>query len=210
MKILIVTSCTSKKKFNPSNLLNFDDCKDKTILEQRTEELKEYKCKAIDMYKGLQHTNVVEAVNILRDTFKDITVDVNIISAGYGLLKENDIIVPYEVTFNTMKARQFEAWVNYLNINRDVNETIKDYDIIFLLLGGKYLRTLKTLHLNNNQRLIYIKGNKEEGEFFKYPLIGLKGYMLKLLFTYISENGLEVFNDIYMNPKMIQNILKRL
>ena len=50
-----------------------------------------------------------------------------------GLLKENDIIVPYEVTFNTMKARQFEAWVNYLNIN-SVEEYVQldkmYYDIV--------------------------------------------------------------------------------
>ena len=64
-KILVITSCTGKKKFNPPNKLFIDDFRDINTLKQRESELEEYKCKAIDMYTGMQHINLVEGLNII-------------------------------------------------------------------------------------------------------------------------------------------------
>ena len=208
MKILVITSCTSKKKFNPPNELTIDDFRDIDILKQRELELESYKCKAIDMYKGMQHINLVEGVKTLRDTFSKDIVDVNIISAGYGLLKEEDVIVPYEVTFNNMKSTELNEWSNYLNIHSDVNEVIKGYDIVIFLLGGKYLKALQLpLETNENQRIIFLETKQDDAASFSYGLIGLKGYLMKLLFKHISQNGIEIFDDIYNNPKVITDIL---
>ena len=202
-KILIITSCTSKKAFNPSNLLVIDDFKDKELLKQRTEELAEYKTKAIDMYKGLQHTNIVEGVEQLR-AINNVIVDVAIISAGYGLLLENDIIVPYEVTFNNMNSKQLNEWASYLNIAKDVNQLIKDYDIILVALGNKYL---KVLELPLNQNIFLFETKQEDAKLYSYPLVGLKGYQIKLLCNYICNNPM-ILDSIYRNPQLIKNILK--
>ena len=202
-KILIITSCTSKKAFNPSNSLAIDDFKDTEILKQRTEELAEYKTKAIDMYKGLQHTNIVEGVEQLR-VINNVIVDVAIISAGYGLLLENDIIVPYEVTFNNMNSKQLNEWASYLNIAQDVNQLIKDYDIILVALGNKYL---KVLELPLNQNIFLFETKQEDAKLYSYPLVGLKGYQFKLLFNYICNNPM-ILDSIYRNPQLIKNILK--
>lgn len=209
-KILVITSCTGKKKFNPPNKLFIDDFRDINTLKQRESELEEYKCKAIDMYTGMQHINLVEGLNIIRDTFKDIIIDVNIISAGYGLLKENDIVVPYEVTFNNMKSTELNEWSNYLNIHNDTIESMKGYDIVIFLLGGKYLKALQLpLENNENQRVIFLETKQEDATSFSYGLVGLKGYLMKLLFKHIAENGIEIFDDIYNNPKIITDILNK-
>lgn len=209
-KILVITSCTGKKKFNPPNKLFIDDFRDINTLKQRESELEEYKCKAIDMYTGMQHINLVEGLNIIRDTFKDIIIDVNIISAGYGLLKENDIVVPYEVTFNNMKSTELNEWSNYLNIHNDTIESMKGYDIVIFLLGGKYLKALQLpLENNENQRVIFLETKQEDATSFSYGLVGLKGYLMKLLFKHITENGIEIFDDIYNNPKAITDILNK-
>lgn len=202
-KILIITSCTSKKAFNPPNLLTIDDFKDEETLKQRTEALAEYKTKAIDMYKGLQHTNIVEGVEQLR-AINNVIVDVAIISAGYGLLLENDIIVPYEVTFNNMNSKQLKEWGSYLNIAQDVNQLIKDYDIILVALGNKYL---KVLELPLNRNIFLFETKQEDAKLYSYPLVGLKGYQFKLLCNYICNNPM-VLDSIYRNPQLIKNILK--
>lgn len=209
-KILVITSCTGKKKFNPPNKLFIDDFRDINTLKQRESELEEYKCKAIDMYTGMQHINLVEGLNIIRDVFKDIIIDVNIISAGYGLLKENDIVVPYEVTFNNMKSTELNEWSNYLNVHNDTIESMKGYDIVIFLLGGKYLKALQLpLENNENQRVIFLETKQEDATSFSYGLVGLKGYLMKLLFKHITENGIEIFDDIYNNPKAITDILNK-
>jgi cytoplasmic iron level regulating protein YaaA (DUF328/UPF0246 family) len=202
-KILVITSCTSKKAFNPSNLLAIDDFKDEELLKERIEELAEYKTKAIDMYKGLQHTNIVEGVEQLR-AISNVIVDVAIISAGYGLLLENDIIVPYEVTFNNMNSKQLKEWGSYLNIAQDVNQLIKDYDIILVALGNKYL---KVLDLPLNRNIFLFETKQEDAKLYSYPLVGLKGYQFKLLCNYICNNPM-VLDSIYRNPQLIKNILK--
>ena len=205
-KILILTSCTSKKKSNPSNLLTIDDFKNKDLLKTREEELTEYKCKAIDMYKGLQHTNIIDGVNQLKEL--SIPVDVAIISAGYGLLLEDDMIVPYEVTFNNMNTTELTDWAKHLNISHDVNELIKGYDIILVLLGGKYLKALELpLHLNMNQIVYFFETKKEDAKLFSYPLVGLKGYQFKLLCNYIYENNITDLDSIFKDSEKIKKIL---
>lgn len=207
-KILILTSCTSKKQFNPPNSLTINDFKDKDLLRARTEELTAYQCKAVDMYKGLQHINIIDGVNQLRQ--HNISVDVAIISAGYGLLLENEIIAPYEVTFNNMNQTELTDWSNYLNISHDVNELIKDYDIILVMLGKKYLKTLELpFNLDPNQNVYFFDTKKEDAKLFSYPLIGLKGYQFKLLSNYICENNVTDLDSIFKDSETIKKILNK-
>ena len=205
-KILILTSCTSKKKYNPSNQLTIDDFKDKDLLRTREQDLEQYQSKAIDMYKGLQHTNIIDGVNQLRT--HDIPVDVAIISAGYGLLLEDDIIVPYEVTFNNMKSTELNEWSEFLNIAQDVNNLIKSYDIMFIMLGNKYLKVLGQLQTNPNQVTYYFENKQDDSKLFSYPLVGLKGYQFKLLSNGICNNMITL-DDIYENPQTIKNFLNK-
>lgn len=229
MKTLIVTSCTGEKKVSPSNKLFKEDFLDASRLKQRELELQEYAYTAGEMYTGMQHLRLMEGIETLRNTYGKDSVDLCIVSAGYGLIKEEDKVVPYEVTFNSMKASEVDEWAKFLNINKNLNEAIKGYDIVIFLLGDKYLRSLSlpVESANENQRLIFLASKtskklipnkkpyyflevgQEDAKSFSYGLIGLKGYLIKLLFNEISRNGLNILDEIYNNPEKIMDILNK-
>ncbi|WP_198649051.1 hypothetical protein [Cyanothece sp. BG0011] len=91
-RVLIVTNCTGEKQFKPENQLTLSDFKESNLLKYRSKELKEFACCAGEMYTGKQHLRLMEGVKLLRKAkVKNsnnslFTVDVAIISAGYGLI----------------------------------------------------------------------------------------------------------------------------
>jgi hypothetical protein len=97
-RILIVTSCTGDKIFKPQHQLQLEDFKSIELLQQRSQQLADYICPAVDLYTGVQHLRLMEGVKLLRESCPNNTIDVVIVSAGYGLISEETIIAPYEVT----------------------------------------------------------------------------------------------------------------
>ncbi|NEQ25403.1 MAG: queuine/archaeosine tRNA-ribosyltransferase, partial [Microcoleus sp. SIO2G3] len=141
-RILVVTSCTGEKRCKPDNQLALEDFKDPVQLQKREAELAAFACTSGQMYTGMQHLRLMEGVQLLRQTRSEQAVDVVILSAGYGLIPENRSITPYEVTFNTMKGHEVDAWAQFLGVHSAFEQTIQEYDLIFLLLGDNYLRSL--------------------------------------------------------------------
>lgn len=229
MKTLVITSCTGEKKYSPQNKLIQEDFIDKENLKNKEFQLKEFQVAAGEMYTGMQHLRLMEGIKLLRDKFDDNIIDLAIVSAGYGLLNENDEIVPYEVTFQNMKAKEITEWSSNLKIHEDVNNLIKDYDIVFFLLGDKYLRSIQ-LPLENakeDQKLIFlasktsrkqipdykpyyfIEVGQDDAKSFSYGLVGLKGYLFKLLSQEFVDNGKQLLEDIYLKPNSIIEILNK-
>ena len=62
VKILVLTSCTSDKKYSPTNLIAIEDFDSSEELTRRTEELKNYKTEASEMYTGIQHISLMEGL----------------------------------------------------------------------------------------------------------------------------------------------------
>lgn len=110
LKTLVITSCTGEKKFKPANQLIMNDFIDPLRLAMREEALNKYKMPAGQMYTGMQHLRLIEGIERLRNIYGHDFVDLCIVSAGYGLLPEDKEIVPYEVSFTTMRARQIKQW----------------------------------------------------------------------------------------------------
>lgn len=218
--VLIVTSCTGEKKFKPTNQLTLEDFKNSDQLQSRSKKLAEFACPASQMYTGLQHLRVIEAVELLRQSCGKKAVDLAIVSAGYGLIPENQIIVPYEVTFNTMKGYEVDEWANFLGLHQAFEQSIIGYDLVFLLLGEKYLRSLRLPVITQpEQTLIFLasKGSKSyirdlnaktfimtlsnaEAKHYHYGLVGLKGFLIKQFAKSVStENG--ILERVYNQPK---------
>lgn len=207
-KILVVTSCTRQKKYNIENQLTLNDFYNQKGLKEKENNLKNFACSAVKMYTGLQHLRLVEGINILRNTFGEKAIDLAIISAGYGLIKEDDIIVPYEVTFNNMKVREINAHAHFLEIHDQFEKLVANYDLIFVLLGEKYLRSLqlpiKTYNeqifffLASQESLNYVQGLKAksyllplsnlEAKKYHYCLVGLKGLLFKQFAERVKNN----------------------
>ena len=227
-RILIITSCTGKKLHNPTNQLTIEDFKDTERLRERTESLSEFSCPSGQMYTGLQHLRLMEGVDILRSHFGKEAVDVKIISAGYGLIPEDKAIVPYSVTFNSMKNDEVYSWGNYLRIHEDFQQQIVGYDLIFVLLGDKYLRTLKLpVKTHSHQTFIFFASNKsinyidsgnaklltltlsnKSASRFSCALVGLKGHLLKLIATEVGRVP-HLLESIYNNLEILEELLNK-
>ena len=196
VKLLIISSCTKKKQFSKINQPNWDNLSSK---ESKIKFLKAFyseSCKAIDMYKGQQHKMIIEGIQILKKYFE---VDFFIISAGFGLLHQDEIIPCYESSFRDKNRSQIIERSNQLEIMSDFIKLLsKNYDLIYLALGKKYLisiydweKYIKSLTIafipSINSNVLSLKSNNEvviglKSSGYKiHGTIGLKGDLLKII-----------------------------
>ena len=225
MEILVIGSCTGDKKHKPANQLRHEDFCSPERLRQRTEEMSAYKEPAAEMYTGQQHRYLMEGLKQVRKIPGQAVVDLHIISAGYGLLSECDVIVPYEVTFQT-KEREILAQSNSLQIPGRVETLIVDYDLVFFLLGKKYVQALRLpfqvpdtvtqiflfgksyRNLIPDSRNVHFvpAGTELANEIKEANNYNLKGLLFKKLCETLCREGLQVFEEIRQNPQMIRDI----
>ncbi|MFN9176077.1 MAG: DUF6884 domain-containing protein [Synechocystis sp.] len=228
LRLLVVTSCTGEKRVKSEKSLIWEDFQDLDRLQAKETDLRESAMPAATLYTGAQHLHVMAGVNLLRETFGTNYVDVKILSAGYGLIDEHREVVPYEVTFNDLKLPELDQWSKTLNIREDFENSIADYDLIFILLGERYLRALALpVATRKEQTLIFLASGKSEryvppldGKVFKLllsnneaqqfgcALVGLKGFLLerfshnlKLLPNYLDK--------VYRYPEFFQTIINQ-
>lgn len=231
-RILLLTSCTGEKRYKPTHPLTQSDfmlsvCDSSgTRKPRREEELAEFATPASNLYTGAQHRQAMEGVKALRQALGEQAVDVMILSAGYGLIPENQVIVPYEVSFNTMTGQQIEEWSQFLNIHTTLEQTIRHYDLIFVLLGENYIRSLSLpIEVNSKQTFIFLTSqgslrsiNRLEANKFTFPLtnvqakhygyglVGLKGFLFNKFANKIKANS-TLINQVYQYPHIFKELL---
>src|SRR5262245_60224708 len=104
-RVLVLSSCTSQKVSAPKRQLTIEDfAKGGRHLKKRERELKSFELSARDMYQGQQHARLMRGIEAINQA-KKLKVDLQILSAGYGLISANKVIVPYECTLSTMKKK---------------------------------------------------------------------------------------------------------
>ena len=229
IKTLIITSCTGEKKYHPENQLIQEDFENISRLKTRAKQLKDYQCPAGDMYTGMQHLRLMEGIKSLREKLGKNIVDLCIVSAGYGLIDESQMIVPYEVTFNTMNIAGIAEWSRKLKIHESLSNTIKKYDLVFFLLGDKYLRAaslsldgtkadqkLLVFASGTSKKLVpdkapyyFIEVGQDDAKSFSYGLVGLKGYLFKLLSQDIIDSEGKLLDEIYHDPGLVMTTLQK-
>ena len=104
MKVLVITSCTSRKR----------DCE----------------TPAAEMYTGAQYTLLMEGLEQVWGVYGKRAIDLAIVSAKYGLLSEHDVIVPYNVTFQGLKKKEILARSDRLQLHERTKALIERYDLI--------------------------------------------------------------------------------
>jgi hypothetical protein len=152
MDVLVISPCSSDKRYDAEI-----GCE--TVDERSREDLiREYPesvAPAAEMYIGDEHRHVQSAVNFLRQI---ADVDWYIISAGFGLLREDTEIPSYECAFSDMESvrtraqragvdveertnnETLRALGRQKGITRRFNEILEDeYDLVFVILGKPYL-----------------------------------------------------------------------
>ena len=228
LRSLIITSCTGEKRFKPENQLTLEDFKPPAHLRKREKQLAEFISPARELYTGMQHLQLMEGVQNLRKAIGQSVMDVAIISAGYGLILEEQAIAPYEVTFNTMKGYEVDAWAKQLKIHRSLEQILIDYDLVFILLGESYLRAVSfPVKTRSNQTLIFlasksgaafIKGveaknlvlflSNVDAKRYSYGLVGLKGFLFKR-FASVAAGCPELLKQVYEDPSIFQKVINQ-
>lgn len=208
MRLLVITSCTGEKAVETDQQLVWNDFKSgKAHVASWEKKLGDLCRKAGEMYTGEQHLRLMRGIEALRSK-KSLQVDLHILSAGYGLIPEQQVIAPYEVTFATMKLKEIDAWSKVLNIPEDFRKlVVKPYDLGLILLGDNYLRACqlddlvkfggptvlfcgtgmaKKLPKLPNVRVIPI--SNPEAKRFSCGLVGLKGELAARVLASLSKD----------------------
>lgn len=144
MRILIVDQCSGRKDI-PSS---FDEPYDEADIDSSSlDELREREGvptqRARQLYQGRQQTYVSKAVDALREAGD--TVERIFISAGFGVVDEEALLPPYDVTFADMTASEIQNRAENLEIQAGVKQRLEaspPFDIVFLALGSDYYRSL--------------------------------------------------------------------
>ncbi len=224
LKTLVISSCTGEKRFHPENQLVQDDFRDARTLRAREKKLAEFLLPAGEMYTSMQHLRLMEGVAALRGA--GIPVDLAIVSAGYGLIPETRKIAPYEVTFNSMKGPEIDEWAIRLGIHDSLVRTLAAYDLVFFLLGDKYLRAaaLRDYHPRQDQTLLFfasgasrkslpcgagiasVELGNADARRFGYGLVGLKGELFRRLAVVATQDG-SLFTRLHDAPTIFAETL---
>ncbi|MHA2027724.1 MAG: hypothetical protein ACW98U_17660 [Candidatus Thorarchaeota archaeon] len=101
LRVLVVGSCGKKKLYNDPEQPACHDIDTQRDIYFWKERLPELCAPARDMYIGPQNTELVKAVDLLR-TIVNVEVQFNIVSAGFGMLQEQELVPPYDCTFSKM------------------------------------------------------------------------------------------------------------
>lgn len=186
----------------------------------RARELAAYALPAVQMYTGRQHQFVVQGINALRERYGRGVIDLVILSAGYGLIAEDEVIVPYDFTLSGLSVSELTTWSHYLGVSAELDRWVKPYDLVIFLLGREYLRALglpleshrkdqtllflcskstETLIPKLEHYLTVIVG-KPEATIYGCGLVSLKGLLFKLLAEEMVKRGLGLLTEVKGNP----------
>jgi len=160
-RLLVISQCTGKKAVDGPKLTR-DDFADPDRLAQREHELAWVRLPAIDMYTGPQHVHLKHGVETLRREFGHDFLDLRIVSAGYGLIKADRPICPYDVTFNDMGKVKAREWARHLGVPSDVRAALEGVEVAIFLLGSSYLDAIDVpIDARKGQRLIFLAKRSE-------------------------------------------------
>jgi hypothetical protein len=142
MRTLVITPCSAEKRGDVRDPATATELADPEQRRQAEERLFAFACAAVDMYTGKHHCLVMEGLRAVWQTCGQDTVDVAILSGGYGLLQANDVIIPYDVALDEFDKEALAGWAVHLQIPERAAALASEYDLVFYLLSGRYLAVL--------------------------------------------------------------------
>lgn len=140
MKILIFTCCSKSKSIK---FPNQPICNELTSKEKKEYFLARFpdKRKAAELFRGPLNISINSAVRQLREFFD---VQYYIVTAGFGIVNEEEILPPHDCSFNEMNKEKVQERAQNLEIPEDYRKIVEEEnpDLIYLALGRNYLEAL--------------------------------------------------------------------
>ena len=142
IRTLVLTPCTAKKRSQVSELALAADLAGPEARQRTEARLAEFALPAAEMYTGTHHRLVMKGVRAVWQEWGPEVLDLAILSGGYGVLSADDPIIPYDVTFDQFEGEALSEWGAMLQVPPRTAALAGQYDLVFLLLSGSYLKVL--------------------------------------------------------------------
>jgi hypothetical protein len=142
MNILIIDQCSGSKSY-PQQASVLDLAEVDAYRQSDFDGHEPTEIPAKELYDGRQQRYIDEAVEVLRKSGHEI--ERYFISAGFGLVNEQECLPPYEVTFSNMADSEIEKRAEALEISNDVENVVSNtsHDIIFFAIGSDYAKSVR-------------------------------------------------------------------
>lgn len=202
MRIVVVTSGTGEKSASAPNPLTVEDFRrGKAHVASRLLEHPEHQVAAETLYSGRQHRRLMGGVTAFRERWpagSAHSLDLHILSPGYGLISGDRVVCPYDASFQGMNPSELREWSDHLDIPGAFRRALlPHFDVAFLLLGHAYVtacaidervvlggctflfgggRAAADLPTLTNLRLVPV--GQAEAAAFRCPLFCLKGELV--------------------------------
>lgn len=176
------------------------------------------------LYRGQQHVRLLRGVEATRELGHRVVV--SIVSAGYGLLAGDDVVAPYECTFQGMSVQERRAWAGRLELAESVSELLEQpADLAVVLLGDDYFnacaptgrfpgrvptvvlcgaRTALRLQPAANVHPIVLQ--KSDTRRFACGLVGLKGEVAGRLLQWLAAEPARM--DEIGSPRVLGELVR--
>ena len=140
MRLFVLTSCTGEKSVSHPDQLTLEDFKKGAAhVAKREKALADSLRPAGEIYTGEQHVRLLRGIEAARAA--RATVDLWILSAGYGIVPADRMIAPYEATFATMGVKELRSRADQLHVPDELRKLVsRSYDYGLVLLGDNYLQ----------------------------------------------------------------------
>ena len=197
------------------------------VISSCTKDKLGYNAPAAQIYTGLQHRYLMEGLEQVWHVHGKQTIDLAIISAKYGLLRECDLIVPYDETFQGLRTNEILERSHSLQLHERTKVLIRRYDLVFFLLGKEYVQALElpfgvtdavtqifllgSTHrslIPNSPNVHFVPAGSELARELGVMGIAPKGVVFKKLCDAVCREGLEVFERVRQNPQLILDLVR--
>jgi hypothetical protein len=224
MNVFIIDQCSGSKDYPETLHKLTQEEVDSATLDELLKRSDIAGIPADKLYSGRQQQRISEAIEILRSN--NHKVDRKFISAGFGLVDENEELPPYEITFSGMNQSEIDQRSRNLGIAKDVCEQLTNtgqdpYDIIFFPLGSDYYRAIdldkalavipdSTIVVLFNQegkssiddRIVSISARTDDAKRYSTIVVALKGVYVKN-FAQQLKTGETVTNTEMLEQKCL-------
>jgi len=222
LDILIIDQCSGSKYVpNGERVFEMNEI-DNNSKEELLNRDSSIGVEASELYTGRQQEAISNAIRILRSDGH--RVERYFISAGFGLVEEEERLPPYEVTFSGMGVSEIRNRSERFGIQDDLHQVLDQskYDVVFFTLGSDYYTSVnidKTVQRIRPDRvgvvfnrdlvdeqydnIVSVSARTEDAKRHETIVIGLKG-------VYLQNFAQNVRDVTELDPDLISTLCRYL